>query len=226
MKRPNRGGIILRGYFMVERTKLKFVALGDSLTVGFTPYNPSQPMGYCLPYTGFLEEILAEELPRRGLNHVEVSFVNRGVNGDNTQGMLQRFKKQVIQEDPDYVIVWGGINDIFEMRPTEDIMRNLKQIYERTREIGADPIACTVTSIVHQNPVVPRIWELNDLIKAYCAENRILLVDLFKETSDELGLLMEGYSSDGVHLNDEGNRRIASAVYTEFVEQIIDGLVR
>lgn len=211
---------------MVERIELKFVALGDSLTVGFTPYNPSQSLEYCLPYTGFLEEILAEELPKRELNHVEVSFVNRGVNGDNTQGMLQRFKKQVVQEAPDYVIVWGGINDIFETRSTKDIMRNLKQIYERTNEIGADPIACTVTSIVHQNPIVPRIWELNDLIKMYCSENRILLVDLFKATSDELGLLMEVYSSDGVHLNAEGNRRIASAVYTEFVEQIIDGLVR
>ncbi len=33
---------------------------------------------------------------------------------------------------------------------------------------------------------------------------------------------MEEYSSDMAHFNAEGNKRIASAVYTEFVEQILD----
>ncbi len=36
---------------------------------------------------------------------------------------------------------------------------------------------------------------------------------------------MEGYSSDGVHLSAEGYRRVASAVYSEAVEQILDELI-
>jgi lysophospholipase L1-like esterase len=44
--------------------------------------------------------------------------------------------------------------------------------------------------------------------------------------SDESGLLLGEYSSDGVHLNAEGNKRVASAVYSEVVGRILDELVR
>jgi lysophospholipase L1-like esterase len=105
-------------------------------------------------------------------------------------------------------------------------MGNLEKIYARARELGIEPIACTLTSIVHQNPVVPRIRELNGLIRAHCTESRMRLVDLFGATSDKSGSLLEEYSSDGVHLNAEGNRMIASTVYSEVVERILDELTR
>ena len=200
--------------------RITFVALGDSLTYGFTPF------GRGLPYTSYLDNMVIVDQRRRGLGGVDFVFVNLGVNGDTTRGMLSRLESEVTPIGADYVIVWGGINDLFGGRSPSEVMENLRKIYARARELGVEPVACTLTSIVHQNPIVPRIWELNDLIKAYCAESQIRLVDLFRATSDEPGLLMEGYSSDGAHLNAEGNRRIASAVYIEFVEQILDGLVR
>jgi len=200
--------------------RITFVALGDSLTYGFTPF------GRGLPYTSYLDNMVIVDQRRRGLGGVDFVFVNLGVNGDTTRGMLSRLESEVTPIGADYVIVWGGINDLFGGRSPSEVMENLRKIYARARELGVEPVACTLTSIVHQNPIVPRIWELNDLIKAYCAESQIRLVDLFRATSDEPGLLMEGYSSDGAHLNAEGNRRIASAVYIEFVEQILDSLVR
>ena len=211
---------------MGDREKLTFVAIGDSLTAGFTPFDTSQPWGRGLPYTSYLDNIVVTELSKKGLENVECSFVNLGVNGDTTGGMLGRFDSDVASTNPDYVFVWGGINDLFGGRSPSEVIESLRKIYARARELRVEPVACTLTSIVHQNPIVPRIWELNDLIKAYCAESQIRLVDLFRAMSDEPGLLMEGYSSDGAHLNAEGNRRIASAVYIEFVEQILDSLVR
>ncbi|MDH5199463.1 MAG: SGNH/GDSL hydrolase family protein [Candidatus Bathyarchaeota archaeon] len=199
---------------------ITFVALGDSLTYGFVPF------GRGLPYTSFLDNMVIVEQGRRGLGDVDFVFVNLGVNGDTTRGMLSRLESEVAPIGADYVIVWGGINDLFGGKSPPEVMENLRKIYARSRELGVEPVACTLTSIVHQNPIVPRIWELNDLIRTYCAENRIRLVDLFRTTSDESGFLMEGYSSDGAHLNAEGNRRIASTVYTEFVEQILDELIR
>jgi lysophospholipase L1-like esterase len=199
---------------------ITFVAIGDSLTYGFAPF------GRGLPYTSYLDNVVIVEQGRKGLGDVDFVFVNLGVNGDTTKGMLGRLESEVSPIGADYVIVWGGINDLFGGKSPSEVMENLRKIYTRSRELGVEPVACTLTSIVRQNPIVHRIQELNDLIKAYCAENRIRLVDLFGATSDESRLLMEGFSSDGAHLNAEGNRRIASTVYTEFVEQILDGLVR
>ena len=170
--------------------------------------------------------MVISEQGRRGLGDVDFVFVNLGVNGDTTRGMLGRLRSEVAPIGADYVIVWGGINDLFGGSSPPEVMENLRKIYARARELEVEPVACTLTSIIQRSPIVPKILELNDLIKAYCAENRIRLVDLFRATSDVSGLLMEGYSSDGAHLNAEGNSRIASSVYTEFVEHILDGMVR
>ena len=198
--------------------RITFIALGDSLTYGFAPF------GRGLPYTSYLDNMVIVEQGRRGVGDVDFVFVNLGVNGDTTSGMLSRLESEVAPIGADYVIVWGGINDLFGGRSPSEVMENLRKIFARSRELGVEPVACTLTSITSKNPVVPRIWELNDLIREHCTDYRIRLVDLFGATSDESGLLMAGYSSDGAHLNAGGNRRVASAVYSEAVERILDGL--
>jgi lysophospholipase L1-like esterase len=205
---------------------ITFVALGDSLTYGFMPYGSFGAMGRGLPYTSYLDNMVIVEQGRRGLGDVDFVFVNHGANGDTTGGMLGRMETEVAPRGPDFVIVWGGINDLFGGKPPSDVMENLGKIYARARELGIEPIVCTLTSSTRQSPIVLRVRELNALIRAHCTENRMRLVDLFRATSDESGLLLEEYSSDGVHLNAEGNRMIASAVYSEVVERILDELTR
>jgi len=190
------------------------------------PYGSLGAMGRGLPYTAYLDNMVVAEQEKKGLKNIDFAFVNLGVNGDTTGGMLGRMETEVAPRGPDYVIVWGGINDLFGGRSPSDVMENLGKIYARARELGIEPVACTLTSITRQSPVVPRIRELNDLIRGHCAENRIRLVDLFGATSDESGLLREEYSSDGAHLNAGGNRRVASAVYSAVVEEILDELIR
>jgi lysophospholipase L1-like esterase len=225
-KTKEEEGAVLQRCPMDAPETITFVALGDSLTYGFVPYGSFGAMGRGLPYTSYLDNMVIVEQGKRGIGNVDFVFVNLGVNGDTTAGMLSRMETEVAPIGADYVIVWGGINDLFGGRSPPGVMENLRQIYAKTKELGIEPVACTLTSIVHQNPVVPRIWELNDLIREHCAENRMRLVDLFGATSDESGLLMGGYSSDGAHLNAEGNRRVASAVYSEAVERILEELAR
>lgn len=211
---------------MDEVIDLTFVALGDSLTAGYVPYAPMNPMDHVFPYTAYLDNAVIAEQSRRGWEHVHCTFVNRGVNGDSTKGMLSRFDSEIASLEPDYVIVWAGINDLFLGFPLDEIMGRLQQIYSKAREHGIEPVACTVTSITRESPVVARIVELNGLIRGYCTENHVPVVDLFKALSDRSGLLLENFSSDGVHLNADGNRRVADTVYSEVVEPILYGLVR
>lgn len=200
---------------------LVFAALGDSLTGGFVPYEPFRPMGPGIPYTSYLDNLVVTELSRRGIEDVSVQFVNFGVNGDSTRGMLQRLDTRVAPLDPDYVIVWGGINDLYGGFPPEGIMENLKALYVETSEIGAEPIACTLTSVTGFDAMISRIRRLNELIREHCSEDSILFADLYAATSDDEGRLEGRYSSDGVHLTDAGNERVAGAVYGDVVEGLI-----
>lgn len=211
---------------MDEVIDLTFVALGDSLTAGYVPYAPMNPMDHVFPYTAYLDNAVIAEQSKRSWERVHCTFVNRGVNGDSTKGMLSRFDSEVASLEPDYVIVWAGINDLFLGFPLDEIMGRLQQIYSKAREHGIEPVACTVTSITSESPVMARIVELNALIRGYCTENHVPVADLFNALSDKSGLLLENFSSDGVHLNADGNRRVADTVYSEVVERILYGLVR
>ena len=209
---------------MAGTRSLVFAALGDSLTQGFVPYDPLRPMGPGIPYTSYLENIVVTELARRGIETVSMQFVNFGVNGDTTRGMLGRLKSRVASLNLDYVIVWGGTNDLYGGLPPEDIMENLKALYAETSEIGAQPIACTLTSVTGFDAAIPLIGRLNELIREHCSENSILFVDLFAATSDDEGRLEGRYSSDGVHLTAAGNERVAQAVYGDVLEGLIDAI--
>ncbi|GAF73810.1 unnamed protein product, partial [marine sediment metagenome] len=79
---------------MATGRRLVFVALGDSLTSGFQPYDPSRPLEYGIPYTDFLDNLIITELSKRGTEDMDVYVVNLGMNGDTTRGMLGRFNRQ------------------------------------------------------------------------------------------------------------------------------------
>lgn len=206
---------------MVDPISITFAALGDSLTAGFNPY---RPQGYGQPYTALLDKMVRMELSRRGMNHVEVSFINLGVNSDTTRGMLNRFEAQIAPIEPDHAIIWGGINDLYGGTSPEEVVENLRQLYGKTEEIGASPIACTLTSVLGFDQVIPLIRRMNYLIDEHCSENDVSMVDLFAACSDVEGRLLEAFSSDGVHLSGEGNERVASTIYEEAVKTTLEGL--
>lgn len=196
---------------------LVFVALGDSLTAGFTPYLTDPD----IPYTTYLQDLASTEQSGNPLGQINSTFVNLGVNGDDTRGMIERMVVEVAPREPDYVIVWGGINDLLIGRAPILVMESLAQMYLMAREQGIEPIACTLTSVTFQGVIVSRIMELNDLISHHCAENSIQRADLSRAMSNESGLLLEEYSSDGLHLNNNGNKRIAETVYSEVIKPIL-----
>lgn len=207
---------------MGEMTRLIFVALGDSLTRGYVPYRSTGPFRHSLPYTDSLDNIVIVEQGKKGYENVDCVFINRGVDGDSTKGMLSRLTSELPALNPNFVIVWGGINDVFMGRQPTEVMETLKQIYQKTFEIGAVPIACTLTSVRGASPVIQRIQELNGSIRAHSGLEGIMLADLYAATSDMEGRLLSWYSSDGAHLNMEGNRVIAATVYAEVVDGILD----
>lgn len=196
------------------------VAIGDSLTAGYTTPSRHNPYMHNLPYTNYLDNIIITAQSRMGQNDVDVVIVNLGRNGDSAKGMLDRLTTEAARHKPDYVIVWGGINGLFS-KPPEETLESLIKLYDRVKEIGAKPIACTLTSVARQSKAVDTITYVNELITDYCKENGIPLADLFEATSYENHVLKTEYSSDGLHLTARGYQKVAETIFKDVIEDIL-----
>jgi lysophospholipase L1-like esterase len=197
---------------------ITFVALGDSLTVGFIPSRIATQ-----PYPRFLKEITDDFLMYSlKPNAFTTRFINRGVNGDLTSDMLLRFKQDVIALKPNFVIILGGTNDLGWGLPVDEIFSYLKQMYEKAVDNNVEPIGCTVPSLLGWDKGIPPRLTLNHLLQRFCCEKNTLCVDLFEATCvPKTKRLRSEYSSDGLHFNALGYRKIAETIFKEAVHKVL-----
>lgn len=197
---------------------MTIICFGDSLTAGFQSPSPEHPTGQETPYGRFLQELLGASV------EVRVS----GICGEVTGEMAMRFRRDVLQHRPDYVVVLGGTNDLGWNAAPADIMRNLIKMYELARASEIVPVPVTVPSVrvditgggsdaqawLEQH--VERRRVLNGLIRDYAASKHLAGVDLFTATADpETGQLEAAYSNDGLHLTTAGYRLLARLLYDQ-----------
>jgi lysophospholipase L1-like esterase len=203
-------------------SRLVFVALGDSLTVGYHPPPLNGESPRATPYTRFLAEEVEGFLSREGASGLQVGFMNRGVTGELTSDMLGRFETDVVSQRPDAVIVLGGSNDLGWGYEPSTVAENLQEIYEKARAKGMEPISCTVPSVFgFDEGIEPRL-ELNRLIKGCSAERGMACVDLFRATCDPpTNRLKQEYSDDGLHMTSAGYRTLGETIFLEAVRGII-----
>jgi lysophospholipase L1-like esterase len=130
--------------------------------------------------------------------------------------MLDRFDSDVARLSPRVVIILGGSNDLGWGLAPKEVFLNLSRMYELSLENDIAPVACTVPSILGCDEGIPSRVELNNLLQEHCRDMGIRCVDLFsallEQTSSRLALL---YSSDGLHLNSEGYRKMGAVIYEE-----------
>ena len=108
---------------------IKIVAIGSSSTYG---------AGASKPYNAYPSR-LAAELSREFVDH-EFSVLNRGVNGDTATGMLARFERGVIAEQPDLVLWQVGTNSLLRGDPIQPHRSLLHGGIVRLKAIGADVV--------------------------------------------------------------------------------------
>ena len=200
---------------------MKIVALGDSLTVGETGFSYTTSQGRVASYPECLEHFAMEYL--RNHSEAKLEVVNKGVNGDLTSGMLERFASDVVAEKPDYVIILGGANDIGWGFDVTTITHNLASAYDAARSEGISAVACAVPSILGCDDLIPPRLELNKAINNEALERRIPFLDFFRATADQRNnRLMEEYSADGLHLNAKGYERIGRYVFDEWLRPVLE----
>jgi lysophospholipase L1-like esterase len=148
-------------------------------------------------------------------------YINRGISGQTTSQMLLRFRQDVINLNPDVVVILAGTNDIAgNTGPISlpDIEGNLTSMAELAR---AHNIALVLSSVTPVNNYTPasqhffadrppsEILRLNQWMKAYCANTNCYYLDYFDSMVDGSGLLKRALSEDGLHPNDAGYKIMA-----------------
>jgi len=181
------------------------VAFGNSITAGVGDSNyPSSAAGY--PFR--LEGLLKSSFP-------DVIVLNRGVPGEETNQGEARLPAVLRRDDPDYVLILEGVNDILDSGASDAgrIVKDLEAMVVEVKEYGAIPLIASLLPTKGKwdwrNEV---IVVLNPMIETMALRQQITFVDqhaAFMSEPDYKALL----SSDGLHPNDEGYAVMSQAWY-------------
>jgi lysophospholipase L1-like esterase len=194
-------------YYKNANTKLglpllgekRIVFMGNSITIGWKSYMPE-----------FFEKR---------------SYVNRGISGQTTPQMLERFKLDVLDLQPTLLIILAGINDIAENTGPITIEKTSENIISMANQAKENGIKVILSSVL---PALDFPWRpglypankvihLNEILKKYAVQNNILYLDYFSSMVDKKNGLKSELTEDGVHPNKEGY-----LIMTELVEKAID----
>jgi lysophospholipase L1-like esterase len=108
---------------------LTIVAIGSSSTTGVGASSPA----------GSYPSRLAVELKQRFPGH-EITVLNRGVNGEETEQMMARFANGVIADHPDLVLWQVGTNSVLRDHPLRPHSALLREGIAELRDAGADVV--------------------------------------------------------------------------------------
>ncbi|HYB67110.1 MAG TPA: GDSL-type esterase/lipase family protein [Candidatus Acidoferrales bacterium] len=198
---------------------MRIVALGDSLTVGETGFPISDES---VSYPEYLETLAKQHVVSLQ-SGVEVKVLNRGINGDLTSGMVERFSRDVVDEKADYVVILGGANDIGWGFESAIIAHNLTTMYDASLNKGIVPMAYSVPSILGFDELIPPRVHLNRIIRTEAEKRGIRFVDFFTATADpQTNRLSEDYSGDGLHLNTKGYRKMGKYLFEQWLRALLE----
>ncbi len=156
-------------------------------------------------------------------------FIDRGISGQTTPQMLIRFRPDVIDLQPELVLILAGTNDIAgNTGPStpEMIQGNIASMAELAKSNDIKVILCSVLP-VYDYPWRPglepaeKIIALNEWIKKYARKNKFTYLDYYSSLVDDRGGMKAEYSHDGVHPNKEGYK-----IMEELAQKTIDKVLK
>jgi lysophospholipase L1-like esterase len=139
-------------------------------------------------------------------------FVGRGIPGETSAEMLQRFQKDVVALNPEAVLILAGTNDVAENGgpvTDEQIIGNLNAMAEMARAskikvvIGSVPPATRFGWNPTLKPAA-RIAELNSKIKAWAEAQGLPYADFWSAMALPSGEINPEDAADTVHPNAAG----------------------
>jgi lysophospholipase L1-like esterase len=188
--------------------------LGDSITQA-----GAGPKGYI----AIIKNTLNEKHKDLGLE-----FIGAGISGNKVPDLQRRVEKDVIAKKPTVVFIYIGINDVWHGlnsptaaggTPPDKFEAGLREVITKIKDNGARVILCTPSVIGEKadgsNKGDAKLDEYANLSRTVAKDLKVPVCDLRKDfiayekehnkENKEKGVL----TSDGVHLNEAGNKFVA-----------------
>ncbi len=198
----------------VQRKK-KVIFFGDSITEAAV-----RPGGFIVKMDSMLQK-----------NNLKSYYdlVGAGVSSNKIYDLYLRLENDVLSENPDIVVIFIGVNDVWHKRSlgTGTDANKFEVFYNAVLKKLADKnikvIVCTPAAIGEKTDLTNELdGDLNkysNIIRTIATKNNLPLIDLRKIFSDynlknnpenkDRGIL----TGDGVHLNAKGNQLVAEEMW-------------
>jgi uncharacterized SAM-binding protein YcdF (DUF218 family)/lysophospholipase L1-like esterase len=160
------------------------------------------------------------------------AVVNRGVTGQQSFELLERFERDVLPVGPRAVLIWGFINDFFRNAPqdSEAVTARIRESYTRmvalSRSHGIEPIVATEVTLRpldswserlagmvaawrgkegYQDAINRRVLSVNQWLKELAAHEHLLLLDFQAALAEPGGRRRREFTQDdGSHITAAG----------------------
>ena len=199
----------------VQDGKKKIVFFGDSIT----------ELG--VNKGGYID-LLNNRIANNGQSN-RYELLGAGIGGNKVYDLFLRLEKDVLNKNPDVVVIWVGVNDVWHksMMGTGTDYDKFGLFYDavvqKIQAKGAKVVLVTPAVIGerndHSNPQDGDLNSYSNWIRQYADQKNITLVDcrkLFLDYSAKNNpkQLDKGFLTyDGVHLNDAGNQLVADVIW-------------
>ena len=145
-----------------------------------------------------------------------VEMINAGVSGNSSADGLRRMEADVLRHQPQLVVAMFGLNDVTRVSP-EDFRANLRQIVQRSRQVGAEVILMTPNFVGAGDPVrLPaKVAAYAQITRDVGRELDVPVTDTFRafeavQAKDHRAWI--GMMSDAIHPNMRGHKLLAEEV--------------
>ncbi|MDR0486502.1 MAG: GDSL-type esterase/lipase family protein [Elusimicrobiota bacterium] len=188
---------------------MKIICLGDSLTYGFAMARRDTWVSLTAEKTGF-------------------EIINKGINGDTTGGMIARFERDVLRENPSAVIAVGGANDIFTSQTSANARSNIFAMLNLASAnkilfitgsllpIDLDNVRTDWASFTDMESAQGCCLSYNIWLSSFCKIFKTPFIDFNAAFSASADTNL--YLEDGLHPNAEGHKIMAETACAKLLE--------
>ena len=211
--------LLLLSAFTFIQKKQRIVFFGDSITqAGVKP-------------DGFITR-LGEMMKQKGIDN-NYELTGAGIGGNKVYDLYLRMDEDVMAKNPDVVVIWVGVNDVWHKRSfgtgtdPDKFEKFYNAIIKKLQAKNIKVLICTPAAIGEKtdfsNEQDGDLNKYSNIIRSIAKNNNCQLIDLRKMTLDynlannkenkDRGIL----TIDGVHLNETGNKVVADIMYKALV---------
>jgi lysophospholipase L1-like esterase len=209
--------------FNGTQVKKRIIFFGDSITE-----QGAKPGGYI--------RVMDSLFALKGWDKTN-ELIGAGVSGNKVYDLYLRMEDDVLAKNPDAVVIWIGVNDVWHKRTSgtgtdaDKFERFYNAIIKKLEDRNITVFLCTPSTIGEKNDFTNELdGGLNSysvIIRSIAEKNHCPLIDLRQAFLDYLkknnpenkdrGIL----TRDGVHLNAEGNSFVAARMMESLSQNFI-----